>query len=86
MSDSYFGGAKKLHWGAIFISSKHLLVPPRQNNIAQMNCFGLALGQVQGRHKIGHCVHGGGKEDDENQCNALIMHRALNSLIGINEN
>jgi hypothetical protein len=27
-----------------------------------------------------------GKDDDENQCDASIMHRALNSLIGINRN
>ncbi len=27
-----------------------------------------------------------GKEDNETQCDALIMHRALNSLIGINKN
>jgi hypothetical protein len=31
----------RLHWGAICTSSEHLLVLPRQNNIAQMHCFGL---------------------------------------------
>jgi hypothetical protein len=25
---------RRLHWGAICTSSKHLLAPPRQNNIA----------------------------------------------------
>jgi hypothetical protein len=77
---------RRLHWGAICTFSKHLLVLPRQNNIAQMHCFGLALRRVRRRHNIGCCVHGDGKEDDEDQCNALIMHCALNSLIGINKN
>ena len=27
-----------------------------------------------------------GKDDNENQCDASIMHHALNSLIGINRN
>ena len=49
-----------------------------------MHCFGLASRQVWHRRNIGCCVCGGGKEDDENQCDVLlIMHRALNSLVGI---
>ncbi len=75
---------RRLHRGAICTSSEHLLAPLRQYNIAQMHCFGLVLQRVRRRRNIGRCVHGNGKEDDENQCNALIMHRALNSLIGIN--
>jgi hypothetical protein len=51
-----------------------------------MHRFGLALWWVQRRRNIGCCIHGGSKEDDENQCDALIMHRALNSFIGINKN
>jgi hypothetical protein len=77
---------RRFHRGAICTSSKHLLAPPQQNNIAQMHCFGLASRQVRCRHNIGCCVHGDGKEDDENQCDALITHHALNSLIGINKN
>jgi hypothetical protein len=77
---------RRLHWGAICTASEHLLVPPRQNNIAQMHRFGLASWQVWRRCNINRCVHGNDKEDNENQCNALIMHRALNSLIGINKN
>jgi hypothetical protein len=75
-----------LHGGAICTSSEQLLAPPRQNNIARMHHFGLALWRVRRRHNIGCCIHGDGKEDGENQCDALIMHRALNSLIGINKN
>jgi hypothetical protein len=71
---------RRLHWGAICTSSEHLSAPPRQNNITQMHCFGLALRQVWRRHNIGCCVHGDGKEDNENQWDALITHRALNSL------
>ncbi len=48
--------------------------------IARMHHFGLAS-----RVRHGCCVHGDGKEEDENQY-ALITHRALNSLIGINKN
>jgi hypothetical protein len=77
---------RRLHRGAICTSSKHLLAPPWQNNIARMHHFGLASWRVRRRHNIGCCVHGDGKEDDENQCNALITHRALNSSIGINKN
>jgi hypothetical protein len=77
---------QRLHRGAICSSSKHLLAPPGQNNIAQMHRFGLASRWVQRRHNIGCCVHGDGKEEDENQCDSLIMHCALNSLIGINKN
>jgi hypothetical protein len=77
---------RRLHWGAICTSSEHLLAPPRQNIIAQMHCFGLALRRVWCRLNIGCCIHGDSKEDNENQCDALIMHRALNSLIGINKN
>jgi hypothetical protein len=75
---------RRLHQGAICTSSEHLLAPPRQNNIAQMHCFGLALRRVRRRHNIGCCVHGDGKEDEQNQCDELITHCALNSLIGIN--
>jgi hypothetical protein len=86
MSDSYFGGVKKVALGGyICIPSKHLLALPRQNNIAWMHCFGLASRRVRRRHNIGCCIHGNGKEDDENLCNALITHRALNSFIGINK-
>jgi hypothetical protein len=77
---------RRLHWGAICTSSEHLSALPRQNNITQMHRFGLASWRVRHRHNIGCCIHGDGKEDDENQCNALITHRALNTLIGINEN
>jgi hypothetical protein len=77
---------RRLHRGAICTSSEHLSAPPRQNNIAQMYRFGLVSRRVQLRHNISCCVHGDGKEDDENQCDALIKHRALNSLIGINKN
>ncbi len=77
---------RRLNWGAICTSSEHLLAPPWQNNIAQMHCFGLALWRVRRRHNIGCCVHDDGKEDDENHCDALITHRALNILIGINKN
>jgi hypothetical protein len=86
MSDSYFGGAKKVALGAICTSSKHLLVLLRQNIIAPMHPFGLALRRVRRRRNIGHCIHNDDKEDGENQCNALIMHHAPNTLIGINEN
>jgi hypothetical protein len=51
-----------------------------------MHCFGLALQRVRRRHNIGCCVHGDGMEDEQNQCDELITHRALNSLIGINKN
>jgi hypothetical protein len=77
---------RRLHRGAICTSSERLSAPPQQNNIARMHRFGLALRQVRRRHNIGCCVHGDGKEDEENQRNALMMHRALNSLIGINKN
>jgi hypothetical protein len=77
---------RRLHRGAICTSSEHLLAPLWQNNIARMHCFGLASRQVRRRRNIDRCVHGNGKEDDENQCDALITHRALNSLIGINKN
>jgi hypothetical protein len=77
---------RRLHRGAICTSFKHLLATPRQNNIARMHCFGLASWWVRRRYNIGCCVHGDGKEDDENQCDALITHPALNSLIGINKN
>jgi hypothetical protein len=77
---------RRLHRGAICTSSEHLLAPLQQNNIAWMHCFGLALRRVRRRHNISYCVHGDGKEDDENQCNALITHHALNSLIRINKN
>jgi hypothetical protein len=77
---------RRLHRGAICTSSEHLLAPLQQNNIAQMHHFGLALRRVWHRHNIGCCIHSDGKEDDENQYNALILHRALNSLIGINKN
>jgi hypothetical protein len=76
---------RRLHREAICTSSEHLLAPLRQNNIARMHRFGLALRRVWCRHNIGCCVHGNGKEDNENQCDALIMHCALNSLIGINK-
>jgi hypothetical protein len=77
---------RRLHRGAICTSSEHLSVPLWQNNITRMHRFGLALRWVRRRHNIGCCIHGDGKEDDENQCNEMIMHRALNSLIGINKN
>jgi hypothetical protein len=77
---------RRLHRGAICTSSEHLSAPPRQTNIAQMYCFGLTSRRVLRRHNINCCVHGDGKEDDENQCDALITHRALNSLIVINKN
>jgi hypothetical protein len=77
---------RRLHRGAICTSSEHLSALPLQNNIAQMHPFGLVSRQVQRRHNIGCCVHGDGKEDDENQCDALITHHALNSIIGINKN
>jgi hypothetical protein len=77
---------RRLHRGAICTSSEHLLAPPRQNNIARMHRFGLALWRVRRRHNSGCCIHGNSKEDDESQCNALIMHHALNSLIDINKN
>jgi hypothetical protein len=57
---------RRLHQGAICTSLEHLLAPPRQNNIARMHHFGLASWQVQHRHNIGCCIHGDGKEDDEN--------------------
>jgi hypothetical protein len=77
---------RRLHWGAICTSSERLSAPQQKNNIAQMHCFSLALQRMRHRHNIGCCVHSDGKEDDENQCDALIMHCALNSLIGINKN
>jgi hypothetical protein len=78
---------RRLHRGAICTSStsKHILAPPQQNNITPKHCFGLASWRVQRRCNIGCFIHDGGKEDNENQCNALIMHPALNSLIGINK-
>jgi hypothetical protein len=86
MSDGYFGGVKKVALGAICTSFEHLLALTRQNNIARMHPFGLALQRVRRRPNIGCCIHGDGKEDNENQCDALITHRALNSSIGINKN
>jgi hypothetical protein len=75
---------RRLHRGAICTSFEHLSAPPRQNNIARMHRFGLALRQVQRRRNIDCCIHNDGKEDNKNQCDALIMHHVLNSLIGIN--
>ena len=77
---------RRLHWGAIFTFAKHLLAPLWQQDINIMHCFGPASRRVHHRCNIGCCIHGGGKEDNENQYNALILHSALHSLIGINEN
>jgi len=77
---------RRLHGGAICTSSKHHSAPPRQQNIAWMYRFGLASRRVRRRCNIGRCIPDRGKEDDENQCDASTMHRALNSLISININ
>ena len=67
--------------GAIFNSSKHHLAPPLlHKNIVQMHHVNLASWWVQRKRHIGRCLCGG-DEDDENQCDASMMHHALNSLI-----
>jgi hypothetical protein len=86
MSEGDFVDAKKVARGAICTSSKHLLAPPGQLNIARTYRFDLASRRVRRRCNIGCCIRDRGKEDDENQCDASTMHRALNSLIGININ
>ena len=77
---------RRLHCRASCTSAKHLLVPLQQKNIVGMHHFGLVSWWMQCRHNIGSCVHGSSKEDDENQCDTMILHHALDSLIGINKN
>jgi hypothetical protein len=86
MSEGDFVDTKKVAWGAICTSSKHLLAPLRQLYIAWTYRFDLASRQVRRRCNIGRCICDRGKEDDENHCDVSTTHRALNSLIGININ
>ena len=84
MSKGDFVDAKKVaSWGYL-----HLLQAPfgaaAAINIARTYRFGLVSRRVWHRRNIGHCIRDRGKEDDENQHDASMMHRALNSLIGIN--
>lgn len=70
---------RRLHLGAIFTYTKHLLELQRQKNVVRMkkDCSVIAWGRgVRQMHHIGRCLHGGGK-DDENQCNALMGHHEL---------
>jgi len=67
MSEGDFFDAKKVAWGAICTSSKHDSAPPRQQNIARMYRFGLALQRVRPRSNIGRWICNRGKEDNENQ-------------------
>jgi hypothetical protein len=48
--------------GAIFTSSRHLLVPPWQRSIVCVHRLGLVLRQVRHRHRIGHCLCSSGKD------------------------
>jgi hypothetical protein len=86
MSEGDCVDVKKVAWGAICTSSKHLSAPLRQLNIARMYRFDLASRRVQRRCNIGRCIRDRDKEDNENQCDASTMHHVLNSLIGININ
>ncbi len=56
------------------------------DDIAQTYRFGLASRRVWRRCNIGRCIRDRGKEDNENQRDASMTHRALNSLICININ
>ena len=51
---------RRLHWGAICSSSKHLFAPPRQYNITGMHHFGLASRWVQRKRNIGRWIHSNG--------------------------
>ena len=48
--------------------------------------FRSGVAGMRRRRNIGRCIRDHGKEDNENQHDASLTHRALNSLIGININ
>jgi hypothetical protein len=81
MSDGDVVNAKKFALGGYFHLLQTPFAPPRQKNIVRIHRFDLASQQVQRRRHIGRCLCGS-SEDDENQCNMLVMHCAINSLIG----
>jgi hypothetical protein len=56
-------GAKKIGLGgAIFTSSKHLLVPPWQKSIVPVRHLDLVLRRVWHMRHIGCCLCGSGKD------------------------
>ncbi len=67
-------GAKKVGLvGAIFTSSKHLLVPPWQKSIVRMHRLDLVSLGVWHRHHIGCCICSSG-EDVSVMCQWCIVH------------
>jgi len=87
MSNGYFVDAKKV---ALALGGYlHLLQAPFSAAVSTENCP-KALFQsgkaVWHMHNIGWCLCSGGREDYENQGDALITHCALNSLICILKN
>jgi hypothetical protein len=48
--------------GAIFTSSKHLLVLPWKKSIVRMHPLDAVLWQVRHRHHIGRCLRSSGKD------------------------